>query len=46
VVRRALSFFQIRQPNSTARMPAYSAGSRMSDFTSHQKCSTASKPIG
>ncbi|ACD58772.1 hypothetical protein PXO_05587 [Xanthomonas oryzae pv. oryzae PXO99A] len=46
MVRRALSFFQARQPSNTASMPAYSAGSRMSDFTNHQKCSTASRPIG
>ncbi|ETC88512.1 hypothetical protein XHC_1956 [Xanthomonas hortorum pv. carotae str. M081] len=46
MVRRALSLFQTRQPSNTARIPAYSAGSRISDFTSHQKCSTANSPIG
>ena len=47
-VRRTLSarsFFHSRQPSNTARIAAYSSGSRMSDFTSHQKCSTASTPI-
>ncbi|AEL06762.1 hypothetical protein XCR_1866 [Xanthomonas campestris pv. raphani 756C] len=46
MVRRALSRFHTRHPSSSARMPAYSAGSRISDLTSHQKCSTASNPIG
>ena len=35
----------IASPAACARMPAYSAGSRTSDFTSHQKCSTASTPM-
>ena len=43
-VRCRLKRFHSRQPSNAARIDAYSSGSRMSDFTSHQKCSTASTP--